>query len=110
MGAVNRFSSCPLSVEQFAVHHDAALSESSIAQSKPESRVSDMLISGELYAALKEAGASDGNAQAAAALLATHELRILRIEALHREVLRWGAILGVSGLVSLFITVAFAIR
>jgi hypothetical protein len=67
-----------------------------------------MLISGEIYAALKEAGASDEKAEAAAALLAVHERRLLKIEALHTELLRWAVIVGLG--TALAATVALAIR
>jgi hypothetical protein len=67
-----------------------------------------MLISGEIYAALKEAGASDEKAEAAAALLAIHERRLLKIEALHTEMLRWGAIVGIG--IALAVIVALTIR
>jgi hypothetical protein len=71
-----------------------------------------MLISGEIYAALKEAGASDDKAEAAAALIAVHERRLLRIETLHAEVLRWGAIVGIGTALALIVAliVALAMR
>ena len=47
-----------------------------------------MLVSGELYLALRQAGAADESASAAAAVLATHELRLRKLE----ETLRWAAI------------------
>jgi hypothetical protein len=46
-----------------------------------------MLISGEIYVALKAAGASDEKAEAAAALIAVYESRLKKIETLHLE--RW---------------------
>jgi hypothetical protein len=65
-----------------------------------------MLVSGELYAALKEAGASDDKAEGAAAVLAAHETRLRRIETLGLEALRWGAIFVVSSICAGLIAVA----
>ena len=56
------------------------------AQGYPGNR--EMPISGEVFATLKEAGASDEKAEAAPALIAGHELRLNKLG----EVLRWSAI------------------
>jgi len=65
-----------------------------------------MLVSGELYVALKEAGVSDDKAEAAAAIVAAHETRLRRIETLFIEALRWGAIFAISSICAGLIAVA----
>jgi hypothetical protein len=67
-----------------------------------------MLISSEIFLALKDAGVSDPKAAAAAALLAAHERRLARIEAIHVELLRW-SLLG-AGLAAIALLVAAHLR
>jgi len=55
-----------------------------------------MLVNSELYLALKEAGASNEKAGAAAAILADHELRFAKFNALHADVMRYIAIISAS--------------
>ena len=55
-----------------------------------------MLISGELYDALRDGGTDADKAQAAAALIATQELRLRRLETILTWMLRWAVIGGAS--------------
>jgi hypothetical protein len=64
-----------------------------------------MLVSGEVFVALKEAGACDEKAEAAAALIARHELRLNRLA----EALRWNAI-GAAPAAIAFIVILVMLR
>ena len=55
-----------------------------------------MLISGELYAALRDGGTDADKAQAAAALLAAQELRLRRLETTFAGLLRSAVIVGLA--------------
>jgi hypothetical protein len=66
-----------------------------------------MLISGELYQALKDAGACNEKSMAAAALLASQELRLQRLEEMFTWALRGAALIGASAFVSvIFVVIA----
>ena len=55
-----------------------------------------MLVNSELYIALKEAGASHERAEAAAVILAEHELQFLKMKVWRVEALRGVAIVAIG--------------